>query len=314
GRLAARRHRRDAGRSVPLSGPFLQELSRHGLGRRHGARLGRPLFPTGHQGRAQAGAGRCRGSGRLQGPGRQCAASTVWRLARRHGLRGRQGSGRFPRQGGIHAHLGRRASRKPRARRDHHAREPELPERGVTFLIPPLEGRVAPKAPGGVSTVSAAKTSTEKISPDPFAPVREATLAHRAQHGCGAYPYDNGALLGAPRAVIDAVERDGEHVRLAREQVEAHGMAGHIVVHEGEFSEVMRRLDPGYDVAFFDGLTPSRPLLKEMRRLLRGRGLLISANLTHTGAEAYLAALQEKKSWLTAFIDEDHETALSIKL
>jgi hypothetical protein len=24
--------------------------------------------------------------------------------------------------------------------------------------------------------------------------------------------------------------------------------------------------------------------------------------------------LQEKKSWLTAFIDEDHETALSIKL
>ena len=78
--------------------------------------------------------------------------------------------------------------------------------------------------------------------------------------------------------------------------------------------EVMRRLDPGYDVAFFDGFTPSRPLLKEMRRLLRARGLLISANLTHAGAEAYLAALQDKKSWLTAFIDEEHETALSIKL
>jgi len=201
---------------------------------------------------------------------------------------------------------------------------------------------VAPKALGGVSAVSAAKTSAEKTSTDPFAPVREATLAHRAAHGCGAYPYDNGALLGAlaaaanarrvlelgtalgytalwfahgaPDAVIDTIERDGEHVRLAREQVEAHGLAGHIVVHEGEFSEVMRRLDPGYDVAFFDGLTPARPLLKEMRRLLRARGLLISANLTHAGAEAYLAALQDKKSWLTAFIDEDRETALSIKL
>jgi predicted O-methyltransferase YrrM len=201
---------------------------------------------------------------------------------------------------------------------------------------------VAPKALGGVSAVSAAKTSTEKPSPDPFAAVREATLAHRASHGCGAYPYDNGALLGAlaaaanaqrvlelgtalgytalwfahgaPQAVIDSIERDGEHVRLAREQVEAHGMAGHIVVHEGEFAAVMRRLDPGYDVAFFDGLTPSRPLLKEMRRLLRARGPLISANLTHTGAEAYLATLQDKKSWLTAFIDEDRETALSIKL
>ena len=181
-----------------------------------------------------------------------------------------------------------------------------------------------------------------KLSIDPFAPVREATLKHRTEHGCGAYPYDNGALLGAlaaaanarrvlelgtalgytalwcahgaPQAVIDTIERDGEHVRLAREQVEAHGMAGHIVVHEGEFAAVMRRLDPGYDVAFFDGLTPSRPLLKEMRRLLRARGLLISANLTHAGAEAYLAALQDKKSWLTAFIDEERETALSIKL
>ena len=34
-----------AGRGVPLSGPLLQILSRHGLGRRDGARLGRPLFP-----------------------------------------------------------------------------------------------------------------------------------------------------------------------------------------------------------------------------------------------------------------------------
>jgi len=181
-----------------------------------------------------------------------------------------------------------------------------------------------------------------KTSTDPFATVREATLKHRARHDCGAYPYDNGELLGtlaasanarrvlelgtalgytalwfakgAPEAVIDTIERDAEHVRLAREQVEAHGLTGHIVVHEGEFAAVLRGLDPGYDVAFFDGFTPSRPLLKEMRRLLRARGLLISANLTHAGSDAYLAALQEKQSWLTAFIDEEHETALSIKL
>ena len=182
----------------------------------------------------------------------------------------------------------------------------------------------------------------QKLSSDQFAAVREATLKHRAVHGCGAYPYDNGALLGAlaaaanarrvlelgtalgytalwfakgaPQAVIDTIERDGEHVRLARENVETHGMAGHIVVHEGDFASILRTLDPGNDVAFFDGFAPARPLLKEMRRLLRARGLLISANLTHGGAEAYLAALQEKKSWLTAFIDEERETALSIKL
>ena len=50
GGLAARRHRRDARRGVSLSGPLLQGLPRHGLGRRHGARLGRPLLPAGHQG------------------------------------------------------------------------------------------------------------------------------------------------------------------------------------------------------------------------------------------------------------------------
>ena len=38
-RLAARRHRRGAGRDLSLSGPHLQGLSRHGLDRRHGARL-----------------------------------------------------------------------------------------------------------------------------------------------------------------------------------------------------------------------------------------------------------------------------------
>ena len=75
GRLVARRHRRDAGRGVPLSGPLLQNLSRHGLGRRDVARLGRPLLPAGHQGFAQAGAGGRRGPGALQGRRRDRAAS-----------------------------------------------------------------------------------------------------------------------------------------------------------------------------------------------------------------------------------------------
>jgi len=182
-----------------------------------------------------------------------------------------------------------------------------------------------------------------KPAADPFAAVREATHAHRATHqGCGAYPYGNGALLGAlaaavnarrilelgtalgytalwlahgaPEAVIDTIDRDGDHVALAREQVAAHAMTGHIVVHQGEFAQVLARLDPGYDLAFFDGFTPTRPLLKEFRRLLRTRGLLISANLTHGGSDAYLSALQDRKSWLTAFIDEERETALSIKV
>ncbi len=68
------------GRGVPLSGPLLQNLSRHGLGRRDGARLGRPLFPAGHQGRAEAGAGRHRGPGALQGR-RSPACCISWSAA-----------------------------------------------------------------------------------------------------------------------------------------------------------------------------------------------------------------------------------------
>lgn len=177
---------------------------------------------------------------------------------------------------------------------------------------------------------------------DLFAHIRDATDAHRAEHGCGAYPYKNAPLLGvvaasvnarrvlelgtalgytalwlahgAPDAVIDTIEADNDHMRIAREHVEAAGMSGHIVVHHGDFAQVLRRLDPGYDLAFFDGFTPTLPLLRTMRSLLRTRGLLISANLTHEGSGRYLDALQDEDAWLTAFLGEARETALSVKL
>jgi predicted O-methyltransferase YrrM len=182
-----------------------------------------------------------------------------------------------------------------------------------------------------------------KKSLDPFAQVRTATLAHRAQHGCGTWPYGNGALLstlaaavdarrilelgtalgctslsfahGAPKARIDTVERDGEHVRLARKHIAAAGLDGRVVVHEGDFGNVLPKLEPGYDLAFFDGHTPVPKLHAELHRLLRPRGVLVTANLNHGGtADAVCEALLDARSWLTAFVDEDRETAISIKL
>jgi predicted O-methyltransferase YrrM len=176
---------------------------------------------------------------------------------------------------------------------------------------------------------------------DVFAHIRAATNEHRRRHGCGAYPYGNGALLGAlaagsgarrvlelgtalgysalwlargaADAVVDTIERDPEHVRLARENVEACGLAGHVLVHAGAFETVLRSLDPGYDLAFFDGFTPEKPLIAAVTRLLRTGGMLVSANLTHDGSDAYRAALLNERSWLTAFIDERGETAISVK-
>lgn len=176
---------------------------------------------------------------------------------------------------------------------------------------------------------------------DPFAGVQEATRSHRAQHGCGAHPYGNGPLLGAlaaavaarrilelgtglgysalwlahgaPDAVVDTVERDARHVKLARAHVSEFGRDGHIVVHQGDFAKVVPRLDPGYDLAFCDGAAPVPSLLPLMATALRKGGLLISANLIHAGAHDYRAALFGSESWRSATV-EDGETAISVKL
>jgi predicted O-methyltransferase YrrM len=180
---------------------------------------------------------------------------------------------------------------------------------------------------------------------DPFVSIRDATNAHRAKHaGCGAFPYGNGALLGAlaaatnarrilelgtglgysalwfahgaPDAVIDTVERDARHVKLARAHVTQFNLDGHIVVHQSDFAKVLPRLDPGYDIVFFDGFAPTPKILKLITALLKTRGLLISANQTIAGkdTEAWRAAILDPENWLTAFIGPEQETALSVKL
>src|SRR6201996_301080 len=178
---------------------------------------------------------------------------------------------------------------------------------------------------------------------DPFVKIRAATDAHRATHGCHAYPYDNGPLLaamaasanarrilelgtalgytalsfaaGAPGATVDTVERDPDHAQLARDNIAAAGMDHRITVHEGDFASVLPTLDPGYDVAFFDGNTPVTSLHKTLRGLLRTGGTLITANLNHGGtADAVRKALFDGKGWRSALIDDDGETAISVKI
>ena len=86
----------------------------------------------------------------------------------------------------------------------------------------------------------------KRLPADPFAEVRKATDQHRARHGCHAYPYQHGPLLGVLAAavqarrilelgtalgytalsfahgtansMVDSIERDPQHVELAREK------------------------------------------------------------------------------------------------
>lgn len=183
----------------------------------------------------------------------------------------------------------------------------------------------------------------KKAPTDPFADIRKATIQHRAQHGCGAYPYDNGPLLsvlaaavqarrilelgtalgytalsfahGAADSTVDSIERDPKHVQLARDHITAAALDHRITVHEGDFAKVLPTLDPGYDLAFFDGHTPVPGLHTAVRNLLRTGGTLVTANLNHGGtADAVQKALFDGKSWRSALLDDDGETAVSVKL
>ncbi|MGA7490172.1 MAG: class I SAM-dependent methyltransferase [Xanthobacteraceae bacterium] len=184
---------------------------------------------------------------------------------------------------------------------------------------------------------------TTRPSLDPFAEVRQQTVRHRARHGCGTYPFEDGAILGviaaavapkrvlelgcalgytalwfargAKEATIDTVELDPEHVRLARENFSAFGVADRVTVYHGDFADVLPKLVPGYDLAFFDGFSPTPDYLRAFQRLIRARGVLISSNLHFRDAEAraYRELLFAGGAWLTAAI-ADGDTAMSVRL
>jgi predicted O-methyltransferase YrrM len=178
---------------------------------------------------------------------------------------------------------------------------------------------------------------------DRYHSIREATLAHLRRHGCGCYPYFDGSLLGvvagaaqakrivelgtalgyssiwfahgARDAIVDTIEFDATHVKLAQQNIAAAGFADRVKIHHGEFSEILPTLAPGYDVGFFDGHGPTQDDLAHLRRLLRQGGVLISTNLDYDReAESYRNNLADPKLWLSSFAAENGRTAISIKL
>jgi len=177
---------------------------------------------------------------------------------------------------------------------------------------------------------------------DPYAAIRDGTDAHRARHRCSTYPFSDGATLGVIAAVagarrvlelgtalgytalslghgarearIDTIERDPEHVRLARDNIAASGESARIIVHEGDFATMLIALDGGYDLAFFDGYGPTTAIIEQVRVLLKPRGVLICSNLDVGGEAAGVrAALGEPERWFTSFALEGGRTALSVR-
>ena len=138
---------------------------------------------------------------------------------------------------------------------------------------------------------------TRSTNADPFRSVQQRTRRHRTEHGCGAYTYDHGSLLGviaamtdarqivevgtalgytalwlaygAPQARVDTIESNSDHVRIARQVVAEQGFSDRITVHHGSAEAILQRLDRSrYDVAFFDGFEPTVDVFDELRAAL----------------------------------------------
>jgi len=148
--------------------------------------------------------------------------------------------------------------------------------------------------------------------PTPFDFIQKATRKHRLRHWCSAYAFKDGAglidiarqcsparvielgtalgftaccLASSGEAVqVDTIEGDSQHAALAQTNIEAAGLAERIAVHLGRFEEVLRSLLGRYDMAFFDGGSPSITIIEQLRTLLDDEGILICANLSRASS------------------------------
>lgn len=191
---------------------------------------------------------------------------------------------------------------------------------------------------------------TQTREHDRFAHVARATEEHRLAHGCDTYHSGDGPLLGvlaaatgakrilevgcglgysalwlaygaSPDGVVETIELDPGHASLARELLVKEGFADRITVHEGRSEDVVPRLVPPFDMAFYDASVPTPGDLDEFARLVRGGGLLVTSNLflgqhdpnmpgLEEGAR-YRMRLLEDGQWLTSFAGAK---AISVRL
>jgi predicted O-methyltransferase YrrM len=185
----------------------------------------------------------------------------------------------------------------------------------------------------------------DNVARNPFRFLQDATRVHRREHGCGAYTFEDGAGLadlsarfrpnrilelgtalgytacclasGSPLAHVDTIERDPLHVELARLNIASANLASRITVHEGDFSEVLPRLAPNYNLAFFDGFAPDLSVMNLLAEALAPEGVLVCANLALAPAQdagVIRSILGDPKFWRPLQAIEAGATSVWLKL
>jgi len=136
-------------------------------------------------------------------------------------------------------------------------------------------------------------------------------VAHRKEHKCGAYPYENGNFLtritselkpenileigtgigysayclalGNETSHIDTIDMLLEHGEISLKYWTKNGLENRIDSIVGNSTEILKQLvinERNYDLIFFDGFTPNPDEVNDFVKLLNSDGLLITTNLT----------------------------------
>jgi predicted O-methyltransferase YrrM len=181
----------------------------------------------------------------------------------------------------------------------------------------------------------AAWIDTAQRQRDPFERVRRASHEHREKHGpgCSVYPTSSGPLLAvlaatirADRilevgcglgysalclahgsgALVETIERDTEHARLAELETARAGYGDRIRVICGQAADILAGLSGPYDLIFSDADPEEMPIaLDHFLRLLRPRGLLVSANLFLAQFVPDLPGIEQMAQYRQRIVDDE---------
>lgn len=189
---------------------------------------------------------------------------------------------------------------------------------------------------GEPTSAEAVRTWIAENTRDRYEQVRDESQQHREGHGrgCTVYPTSSGPLLGvlaaaiaakrvlelgtglgysglwlaATGAHVDTVEEDGVHAELARANFEREGADVQILIGRG--IDVLRNLEPTYDLVFNDGEPVEFEYdLDQFERLLCRGGMLVSANLFLGQYSADVEGLEHAAVYRQRLLDEERWTS-----
>src|SRR6266545_109563 len=123
--------------------------------------------------------------------------------------------------------------------------------------------------------------------------------------GCG-LGYSALCLARSSHGLVETIEQDPDHVRLAETEIEREGYSERVRVLLGSGSAVLPTLEGPYDLVFSDGDPEEMPLdLKHFLRLLRPGGLLVSANLFLAQFVPDLPGIPQMAEYRTRILEDD---------